>query len=928
MKKGLTVVTIGIVLCGLAVVVWLLVPPAVSLLLERWLHDAGFKEATVRIALPRWGLISIPDVRLKQLLQDEALIIESRETVIRYSLSGLLTGRFDEVTLPDVRMDLKVVPSPVPHAPEGDDRRAQEQFLALFNMVTVSDLVRGIPLLPWSHLQLGRLEFTRQQATGPFRQLKVAGSVRQRGEGLLATITAQGYDTQAYELRVSDLATGIMSVQFAAIGPSSVPIISWRSETIVGEAHAQLRGIIDVNVQALAPFLALVLPAGSEWREMTGRLQANWVGTASTAAALASVWHDPDTQVHGTMQMAVKLPALSGVGRKLTAAVTGTFSGNPGQLRWTAEPGTIATADIESKKIGGFAGYRKFLPAGAQSFRVESKRGVSGELRVADWPPSIRVQGPLTLSMDSAQDAAHAEMSLALLTFRGSQLESAEGTFDIAGDLPRSLSEAFSTQRVTGNVEGRFSVRNAEIHGSLLPSSSITAVKFRQGAVSVDRGSITLTDTPMFRFVPATGEWNILPATFTLRLPLLRRADEEVALQHALLRLEEAGGAYLTKWKGRGMVVVQGVTVGRQAGRSIPADLTVRVTADEVAVKADVRVDTPDHIATLDAEAEYILATHRGQARGTIGPIVFDRDKVRLQRLWGVWPYPVDIEGGKATATAELTWDAGSSNAVAIKSGTAAIMLENLRGHYREFAFAGLHTTLDFVAAPPDKVATSRPAKVEIASLSRGIETTNISFTVQGESNFQKESLILEVRDARWEVLGGTMASQGLRVDLSRPPYAVTVLARAVDLAKVLSLEQQKGLEGTGLLDGTIPVSVAPTGISVKNGVFESRPPGGVIRYHASSETSKALTDANASMKLVLQALNNFHYNVLQVDAQYDEEGILHLKARLEGRNPDMKQSPPIHFNLTVQENVPALLKSLKLIQAIETSVESQFVRP
>ncbi|SLM48305.1 protein of unknown function [Nitrospira japonica] len=928
MRKGLTAVTIGIALFGLAAAAWLLVPPSVSHLLERWLHHAGFEEATVRIALPEWGLISIPDVRLKQLLRDEALIIESKETIIRYSLSGLLAGRFDEVTLPDVRMELTAVPSSASPVPDGDDRRAQEQFLALFNVVTVSDLVRGIPILPWSHLQLGRLEITRQQATGPFRQLKVAGSVRQRGEGLLATITAQGNDTQAYELRVSDLTTGIMSVQFAAIGASSVPIISWRSETIVGEAHAQLRGIIDVNVQALAPFLALVLPAGSEWRETTGRIQANWVGTASTAAALASVWHDSGTQVNGTMQMVVKLPALSGVARKLTAGVTGTFSGNPGQLRWTIQPGTIATADIDSRKVAWLAAYRKFLPAGAQTFRIESKRGVSGELRAAGSPPSLRVQGPLTLSMDSAQDASHAEMSIALLTFRGSQLESAEGTFDVAGDLPRSLSEGLSAQKITGNVDGRFSVRNAEIHGSFLPSSSVTAVKFRRGAVSLDRGSMTLTDTPMFRFVPATGEWTISPATLTMRLPVLHRTDGEVTLQHVMLRLEEAGGAYLTKWKGRGTAVVQGVTIARQGARSIPADLTVRVMADEVAVKADIRVDTPDHVATADAEAEYILATHKGQARGKIGPIVFDRDKVRLRRLWSGWPYPVDVEGGKATATAELTWDGGPSDPVAIKSGTAVIELENLRGHYREFAFAGLRTTLDFVAVPPVKVVTSQPAKVEIASLNRGVEATNMSFTVHGESNLQEKSLVVEVRDARWEILGGTMTSQGVRADLSRPPYAVTVLARAVDLAKVLTLEQQKGLEGTGLLDGTIPVSVAPSGITVKDGLFESRPPGGIIRYHASSETSTALTDANASMKLVLQALNNFHYNVLQVDSQYGEDGILHLKARLEGRNPDMRQSPPIHFNLTVQESVPALLKSLRLVQDIETSVENRLVRP
>ncbi len=81
-------------------------------------------------------------------------------------------------------------------------------------------------------------------------------------------------------------------------------------------------------------------------------------------------------------------------------------------------------------------------------------------------------------------------------------------------------------------------------------------------------------------------------------------------------------------------------------------------------------------------------------------------------------------------------------------------------------------------------------------------------------------------------------------------------------------------------------------------------------------------------MQLVLQALNNFHYNVLQVGAQYGDVGTLNLNVRLEGRNPDQKKSPPIHFNLTVQENIPALLKTLRLVQDIEESVRKKFVKP
>jgi hypothetical protein len=55
---------------------------------------------------------------------------------------------------------------------------------------------------------------------------------------------------------------------------------------------------------------------------------------------------------------------------------------------------------------------------------------------------------------------------------------------------------------------------------------------------------------------------------------------------------------------------------------------------------------------------------------------------------------------------------------------------------------------------------------------------------------------------------------------------------------------------------------------------------------------------------------------------------MLQLQARLEGKNPDQKKSPPIHFNLTVQEHIPSLLKSLRLVGNLEDSIGRGFSRP
>jgi len=928
MKKGLPrVVLIGVSLCAVAIGVWAIVPPVAALLLQEWLHRAGFKDVSIQVGYPGSSSVAIPEIRLKQPLQNEQLVIESKGVEVKYSLVGLLTGRLDQVQLPDVTVALvAAVPPDLPSASTEVGRGPGQSFSPL-NTVTVSDLVQGLPMLPFDELRLGRLRVLREQATGPLREVMVAGTVRQQGEGLLAELTFQGNETQAYVLRLSELATRITSIQLGTRSPSSTPILSWRSEAVAGEVQSELRGMFDVNVQELAPFLALILPMGSEWEQVTGRIQAKWAGTASSTVALASVWRDPGTRVLGTLQVGVKFPELKGIGKKLAIALSAKFSGNPAQLQWSIDPGTIVAMDIESSRMALLESFRAFLPAGTQSFRIESAQGVSGELRWSGSPPLLTAEGPVTLSYDSSTDPVHAELILAHLAFRGRLIETGEGRFEIVGSLPSAIIERLPLQRVTGNIEGRLSLNDREIRGALLPSSALAVTRFQHGVISVARGMMELSEALPFRFIMATDEWKAGPSTVALRVPEIRLAGLEILLRQATVRMEEGGGS-LRSWKGRGTATIQGLTVGRSAGRSIPADLSVRLAADPAMVTADIQSNTQDRLVTLDAQAEHSLATGRGRFHGTVGPVSFDRTEVRLRRLWSPWSFPVELTGGKAAVTVDLGWEAGASDAIAIRSGTGEIVMDNLSGHYREFAFAGLQTNLQVTTRSLDRISTSRPAEIKLASLSRGVEATHVSLTAQAEWNVQDSLPIVEVRDLRGQLLGGIMTSQGVRADLSRPPYSFTVLARALDLAKILSLEQQKGLQGIGLLDGTIPVTVAPRGVTVKDGYFEARPPGGVIQYHASAEAIKAVTGANANMQLVLQALNNFHYNVLQVEAQYVEDGTLNLKARLEGRNPDMKKAPPVHFNLTVQENVPALLKTLRLVQDIEESVQNRLVRP
>ena len=158
-------------------------------------------------------------------------------------------------------------------------------------------------------------------------------------------------------------------------------------------------------------------------------------------------------------------------------------------------------------------------------------------------------------------------------------------------------------------------------------------------------------------------------------------------------------------------------------------------------------------------------------------------------------------------------------------------MLEQLSGQYESIAVNGLTTTLNLQTAGADTLTMPEPARVTIAAIQTGVEVTDLSLELQLGWIPPATLEWVAVRNVSAAVFGGRVTSEGGRLDVAHPDQTFTVKAEQLDLQQLLHLEQQKGLEGTGVLDGVIPVILTPTGMQVHDGVLEARPPGGVLRY-------------------------------------------------------------------------------------------------
>ena len=226
---------------------------------------------------------------------------------------------------------------------------------------------------------------------------------------------------------------------------------------------------------------------------------------------------------------------------------------------------------------------------------------------------------------------------------------------------------------------------------------------------------------------------------------------------------------------------------------------------DDAALRLEAHSTAFDAAVTLASRLEYTFATQAGSAHVQLSPVQFDPSHLSWRKMVPLESFPVNVTGGHLSATASLTWgpEAGS--------GSATIMLEQLSGQYESIAVNGLTTTLNLQTAGADMLTMPEPARVTIAALQTGVEVTDLSLDLQLGWIPPATLEWVAVRNVSAAVLGGRVTSEGGRLDVAHPNQTFTVKAEQLDLQQLLHLEQQKGMEGTGVLDGVIPIILTPT---------------------------------------------------------------------------------------------------------------------
>jgi hypothetical protein len=140
--------------------------------------------------------------------------------------------------------------------------------------------------------------------------------------------------------------------------------------------------------------------------------------------------------------------------------------------------------------------------------------------------------------------------------------------------------------------------------------------------------------------------------------------------------------------------------------------------------------------------------------------------------------------------------------------------------------------------------------------------------------------------------------------------FEARVAVRDVDLAMLLARASVPGLEGSGRIEGDLPLARRGAALEVNGGVVRAAPGGGALRYHPSAAT-QALADSRPNdLGLALSALSDFRYEKLEAALDGDLAGDMKIAVQLRGANPEFQDGRPVELNLNLEARLADLVRS------------------
>lgn len=223
-----------------------------------------------------------------------------------------------------------------------------------------------------------------------------------------------------------------------------------------------------------------------------------------------------------------------------------------------------------------------------------------------------------------------------------------------------------------------------------------------------------------------------------------------------------------------------------------------------------------------------------------------------------------------------------------------------------DFENARMEITSSDLVTPTFKFNGAFPS----INLANDVNVTDIAIAGRWQSGFYLDQ-------ARMSLLGGHLKINPVFLDPDDPELSAELEIDEIDLEKVMLMIDQDGLDASGRMSGMIPLRMKESDIAIDDGRMKNTTVGR-LSYVAGDAASTQMDN------IALQALKDFHYDLLDATLNYQFDGDYAIRARIEGRNPSLYDGFPVAFNLNLTGSLPGLLRASLITGDFHTEILRQ----
>lgn len=551
--------------------------------------------------------------------------------------------------------------------------------------------------------------------------------------------------------------------------------------------------------------------------------------------------------------------------------------------------------------------------------RLEAELELSGSHPMTTWSAQLEASGTTTaLSGAVTLEATAAADPVASVSTRGASI-TARATFQVDGSGAVLRLDDCATLHIDElGVEGLVKLsRPLELclRSGSEPGLRISADASVEARIEIEAApfAVDLQETGGSRHLSgqlpsmvlrATRTAGALEAAITTAGGRLELSDPAIGARGIVLDARLEPGAVTP----RGQLRIRALADAGVA-RDVPElGLTARfgpgAGADQLVFEAEIS-DAKRNLVVA-AKGSHDLALGVGRVTLSLQPIYFCPGKLQPGDLLETIRDVTTATSGWLEGVAALRWDGkGFSPELDLAIGSfgttsGLAVVEQLNAAIR----------LDESGSPPHQL-------LSVGRIDFGIELTDglIDYQVRRDGTVAIDS-------ATWKFAGGVLTTTG-EVDPRSANQELSFQVQGLDLAKLLALVNLDGLSGSGTLEGRLPIVRKADEIEIRGGRLRSSPEGGVVRYRADSGTAN-LGVADQQFATVLAVLDDFHFELLEIELDGSASGEVAVGIHLKGANPSYQDGHPVDFNLSLQAQLSDLLRAEELVYHVPDAIEAR----